>query len=123
MNKEFSKYWYDTFGERVVDTITKQFFVPSINKTRYFQIKCLKELIINHPQVMKQFSQNFQYEILPQYLQLKPEDEELANNDPIEFMNREDDHSFNYSYLKKVAMQAWVAFTNIGAKKKKKGKS
>lgn len=53
---------------------------------------------------MKQFSQNFQYEILPQYLQLKPEDEELANNDPIEFMNREDDYSFNYSYLKKVAM-------------------
>lgn len=29
----------------------------------------------------------------------------------------------NYAYLKGVATQAWTAFTNIGKKKKKKGKS
>jgi hypothetical protein len=56
-------------------------------------------------------------------MQLKPEDEEIANNDPLEFINQEDDYSVNYTYLKKVAMEAWVAFTNIGAKRKKKGKS
>lgn len=33
-------------------------------------------------------------------------------------MNREEDGSFNYSNLKKVAVEAWVAFSNIGSKRK-----
>lgn len=72
LNKEFSKYWYDNFGQKTVDIITKQFMVPTITKVRYFQLKCLIELIKSHPNEMKQFSESFQYHILPEFLKLKP---------------------------------------------------
>jgi len=29
----------------------------------------------------------------------------------------------NFTYLKKIATEAWISFTNIGAKRKKKGKA
>ena len=35
---------------------------------------------------MKSYAQHFQYEILPRYLMLTPEDEELANSDVVEFI-------------------------------------
>lgn len=72
---------------------------------------------------MKQYSESFQYHILPPYLQLTPEDDEIANSDPIEFISREEELCVSYTFLKKEAKEAWVAFTNIGAKKKNKGKS
>lgn len=50
---------------------------------------------------MKQYYESFQYKILPTYIQLEPEDEEIANNDPLEFINREGDLSFSYTYLKR----------------------
>ena len=37
---------------------------------------------------MKQYAQYFQYQVLLQYIQLTPQDEELANNDPMEFINQ-----------------------------------
>ena len=67
----------------MVETVTNQFLVPSIRKTRFFQIKCLTGLVTSHPSVMKAYAQKFQYEILLNFMHLQPEDEEIANTDPI----------------------------------------
>lgn len=72
---------------------------------------------------MRAYAQAFQYKILPQYIKLTPEDEELANNDPLEFFNKEDDPTINYTNLKSAATEVWIAFVELGSKKKTKGKA
>ena len=37
-------------------------------------------------------------------------------------MNKEEDPTLNYTNLKKVAVDAWVTFSNIGSKRRSKGK-
>lgn len=65
---------------------------------------------------MKEFADAFQYDILLRYLRLQPEDEELANREPVEFLSREDEPSINFTNLKRVATDVWVGFTEIGSK-------
>ncbi len=62
--------------------------MPTIKKTRYFQFKCIHALINEKPNEIKQFAKLFQEEILLKYMTLQPEDEELAQEDPLEFLNK-----------------------------------
>lgn len=59
---------------------------------------------------VQQFAEPFQYDILLNYIRLQPEDEELANADPLDFISKEDEPSFNVANLKRVATDVWVAF-------------
>lgn len=45
-NKEFSQFWYAHFGQKFVEILIHQFSVPTIKKTRYFQLKCIQALIM-----------------------------------------------------------------------------
>lgn len=119
-NKEFNKYWYGNFGQKFVEILIHQFSVPTIKKTRYFQFKCIHALINEKPNEIKQFAKLFQEEILLKYMTLQPEDEELAQEDPLEFLNKETEPSINYTNLKRVATDVWVAFAELGSEAEKK---
>lgn len=66
--------WYDVYGQKVVEAITNQFGVPATKKIRYFQLKCLEGLVNHHPNVMRPYSKDFQYNILLHYMKLNAED-------------------------------------------------
>lgn len=79
-------------------------------------------MIEEQPNVMKNYAQYFQYEVLLPYLKLTHEDEELAQNDPMEFINQEMDSTIGYTNLKRAATEVWTNFTEIGMKGKTKKK-
>ena len=56
-------------------------------------------------------------------MRLQPEDEELANREPVEFLSREDEPSINFTNLKRVATDVWVGFSELGNKPEKKNQS
>lgn len=116
-NREFSKRWYEAYGQQVIETIVNQFQVPCIKKVRFFQLKCITGLIEEQPEFMKSYADYFQYQVLLPYLKLTQEDQELVNNDPVEFLNSEIDNMISYTNLKKAATQVWVTFCKIGMKK------
>jgi hypothetical protein len=119
-NRPFSDHWYNTYGGPLITALISQFEIPTVKKVRYFQLKCVQVLISERPDSVKQFAETFQYNVLLHYLRLQPEDEELANRDPVEFLSREDEPSINFTNLKRVATDAWVGFAEIGSKPEKK---
>lgn len=82
-NRPFSDQWYNNFGLTMISGLVNQFKVRTTNKVRYFQLKCLHTLINEKPDVMKQYGEAFQYDILLNFIKLQPDDEELAQKDPI----------------------------------------
>jgi importin-7 len=119
-NRSFSDHWYNTYGGPLITALISQFEIPTVKKVRYFQLKCLQVLITERPDSVRQYSETFQYNVLLNYLRLQPEDEELANRDPVEFLSREDEPSINFTNLKRVATDVWVGFAEIGSKPEKK---
>ena len=66
--------------------------------------------------MIKEFANQFQYHILPEFMKLKPEDESLANNDPIEQIKNEEEPLMSFTNLKKGATELWTSFAQIGSK-------
>jgi hypothetical protein len=55
----------------------------------------------------------FQYEILPNNIRLKPEDEQLANSDPIEYLTVEEESILSFTNLKRVSVDLWIALAQM----------
>lgn len=70
----------------------------------------MQSLITEKPKEMTSYAELFQYDILLRYMKLQPEDEELANSDPLDFLSKEDEPSINFTNLKRVATDVWIAF-------------
>ena len=108
-NQTFSTKWHSVYGTVFLKTIIEQIKIPTIKKTRFFQFKCLQNWVVERPELIKEHVPLFQYEILPNYLKLKPEDEHLANTDPIEYLSIEEESSLNFTNLKRAATDLWIS--------------
>lgn len=122
-NRPFAESWYSNYGDHLIAALISQFEIKTTKKVRYFQLKCLQVLITERPEVVKQYAEVFQYDILHKFMRLQPEDEELANREPVEFLTREDEPSINFTNLKRVATDVWVGFAELGSKPEKKGQA
>ena len=103
--------------------IFKKLTVPTSPKVKYFQLKCIQALTSERPDAIIPLAEKLQYEILLPHLILKVEDEELANNDPIEFLTKETEPCMNFTNLKRVATEIWTAISELGSKNEKEGKN
>ena len=56
-------------------------------------------------------------------MKLRPEDQELANEDPIEFLNKETEPCMNFTNLKRAATDIWIGIADIGSKTDKNGRN
>ena len=50
----------------------EQMKIPTIKKVRYFQFKCLQAWTNDRPAMINEFVSAFQYQVLPEYLKIKP---------------------------------------------------
>lgn len=109
-NRPFADQWYANYGGALITGLISQFGIATTKKVRYFQLKCLQPLISERPETVKEYGQAFQYDFLLRFLRLQPEDEELADREPLEFLAREDEPSINFTNLKRVATDVWISF-------------
>ncbi len=59
----------------MVSALVQQFGINTVKKVRFFQLKCLQVCIAERPDIVKQYAEGFQYDVLLRYLRLQPEDE------------------------------------------------
>ncbi len=112
----FVKKWYGLFGEALAKSTIEQFKHCSPKKVRFFELRVLLVLVYNRPELVDGYSSYFQYEQLLPFLKLKPEDERLASENVIEYINKEDEASAMCGNLKKCATEVWLAFAEMGSK-------
>ena len=120
-NRPFADQWFAQYGGPLIAALIQQFAVKTTKKVRYFQLKSLQVLIGERPELVKQYAEGFQYDVLLSYLRLQPEDEELAQRDPVDFLSKEDEPSVTFTNLKRVATDVWIGFAELGCKIEKKG--
>ena len=89
-NKAFADQWFSQYGGVLISALVNQFAIKTTKKVRYFQLKCMQVLVGERPDMVKQYAEGFQYDILLSYMKLQPEDEELAQKDPVDYLFKEE---------------------------------
>lgn len=86
---------------------------PNLPKTQYFMMKSFSSLGYYRPQLIEKYVGPLLFQITPAFLQMQPEDEQTANDDPLELMRREDDYSLTFTNTKLAATDVWICCCDI----------
>lgn len=91
--------------------------MPNIPKAKYFILKSLYVMVETRPSFFNPETINdLLFLKVPPFLTLKPEDEKMAKDDPIELLRKELDPIQNFSNLKRASMDLWLALIEVGSR-------
>ena len=52
----FKDYWFFNYGQQLIDCVIKQFSVRTVKKVMFYQLKCIKTIAMNYPEIAKTIS-------------------------------------------------------------------
>ena len=114
-NEPYAAEWMSKYNETFLQQMFNQLTIPNLPKTQYFLMKSFASLGYYRPQLIESYVGPLLSTITPPFLQMKPEDEKTANDDPLELIRREDDYTLTFTNTKMAATDVWICLCEIPA--------